>query len=138
METTSVGTLVSVGIARSVFANFSSVVPAPGMIPNMPADLAHRDLDPDAGQEADEDAARQEVGDEPELEQARGDERHAAHQRGQRRELDVLGRLGDRARREQAGGEDRRRRRVGTDDQVARRAEDREGEDRQQERVQAR
>ena len=35
------------------------------------AELAHRDLDADAGQEADEDAPRQEVGDEPELEQAR-------------------------------------------------------------------
>ena len=35
-------------------------------MPNMPADLAHRDLDADAGQEPDEDAARQEVGDEPE------------------------------------------------------------------------
>ena len=37
METTSVGTLVSVGIARRVFANFSSVVPLPASTPNIPA-----------------------------------------------------------------------------------------------------
>ena len=139
IETARVAVLVSpAAIARSVLANFSSVVPLPASTPNMPADLAHRDLDADAGQEADQHAARQEVGDEPEPEQARREEQDAAHEGGQTGQGDVLGRSGDGARRHEAGRQDRGRGRVGADDEVARRAEDGEQEDRQQQGVEAR
>ena len=108
------------------------------LTPEHPADLAHGDLDADTGQEADEHAAGQEVGDEAELEQARRDQQDRAHEGGERRHLDVLGGLGGLAHCHQPGGQDRRRRRVRADDQVARRPEDREEQDRQEQRVQTR
>ena len=42
-----------------------------------PAELAHGDLDADSGEEADQDAVRQEVGDEAEPDQPRDDEEDA-------------------------------------------------------------
>ena len=128
IETTRVGTFVWVGIAGASSTNFCDGAAALAGDPEHAADLAHRDLDADAGQEADEHAARQEVGDEPELQEARDDEqRRRTSSAASDAICDVLRRLGDRGPcASEAGRQDRRRRRVGADDEVARRAEERE------------
>ncbi len=100
--------------------------------------LTHRDLDADAGQEADEDAARQEIGDESELEDAGQQEDDTAHEGGEAGQGGVFRRPGDRTGRDEAGREDRGGRRVRPDHEMPRRPEDGEEEDRQQQRVQAR
>ena len=102
-----------------------------------PAELAERHLDADAGQEADEDAVREEVGDEPEPQKASGDHEHAAHESRESSHRDPLrGRGctggGDTA---EADRQDGSRRRVGAHDEVARRAEDGEGQHRQDQGV---
>ena len=102
-----------------------------------PGDLAHRHLDADTGQEADQHRAREEVGEEAEPQQPRQEEEPGGDQREHPGERDVLRRAGRRHAGE-AGGEDRRRRRVGADDEVPRRAEHREEGDRDEDRVEAR
>ena len=73
----------------------------------------------------------------PSLSRRASDEQDAAHQRRERRQLDVLRRFGHGAHRHEAGRQDRGRRRVRADDEVSRRPEDREQDDRQEDRVQA-
>ncbi len=106
-----------------------------------PAELAHRHLDPDAGQEADQDRPRDEVREEAEPRQPREEEKPAGEQRAHARQRKPLRRArlqtgdpepGDPGEHDRGGG------RVAADDEVARRTEDREDENREQDRVEAR
>ncbi len=87
-------------------------------------ELAHGDLDADAGEEADEHGPRQEVGQEPEAQEAGQDEDDAHHEGGQAGQGDPLRRRDRDAHGRDARVEDDCGRRVGTDHQVARRTED--------------
>ncbi len=131
IDTARVGRLVSTvrdrleGIAELLEGRAAALADA-----EQPAELAERHLDADTGQEADEDAVGQEVGDEPEPQQASGDHEHAAHESRESGHRDPLrGRGctggGDPA---EADRQDGSRRRVGTHDEVARRPEDGEGQ----------
>ena len=78
IDTARVGTLVSpAAMARSALRELLEGRAAALADPEHAADLAHRDLDADAGQEADEHAVGQEVGDEPEPDDPRDDHEHA-------------------------------------------------------------
>jgi len=80
-------------------------------------DLPRRDLDPDAGQEADQNRAGEEVGEEAEPDQPRQQQQDAGDQGGQTSQSDVAGRAGCRAA-GQPGGQDGRGGRVGADDKM--------------------
>ena len=103
------------------------------------AELPQGHLDADAGEEADEDAVGEEVGDEPEPQEPGDDHEHAAHEGRESGHGDPLrGRGcaggGDAA---EADRQDGSRRRVGTHDEVARRAEDGERQHGQDQGVEA-
>ena len=100
------------------------------------ADLARSDLDADAGEEADEHGAREEVGEEAEMDEPSEDQIQRCQKSGKAGEGDVLRRSGRRHPGE-PGSQDRRGGGVGADDEVARRAEHGEHGDRQQDRVEA-
>ena len=134
-ETASVAPEVS-GISFSVSQNLITVPPSRSMRDTRgghaehPADLTRRDLDPDAGEEADEDGARDEVGEEAEPRDPGEQQQHAADQGGQARETRPTAacprlEAGDAERRDPRV-HDRRRGRVAADDEVARRADQRE------------
>ena len=94
-------------------------------------ELPERHLDADAGEEADEHGAGDEVGEEAEPRDARQDQQAAGDQRGEARERQPLVRVGLQAGDAEAGDarvHDRRGGRVAADDEVARRAEQREGD----------
>jgi hypothetical protein len=97
-------------------------------------------LNPDAGQEADQDGTGDEVGQEAETGEAREEEEPRGEQSTEARKGEPLGcvRLqpGD-AQRGDARKEDRGGGRVAADDEMTRRAEDGERDDRDQDRVQA-
>ncbi len=101
------------------------------------AQHGNADLDADAGEKSDEDGARQEVREEAELQHARDEKERAREQCHDADERHVfLARL--RRHRREAAREDRRGGGVGGDDQVPRRPEQREGDRRQQQRVETR
>ena len=88
-----------------------------------PGHLAARDLDPDAGQEADQHRAREEVGEEAQAERAA---RGAAARPARIASIPASATYSDdplRRHPARPGGQDRRGRRVGADDEVARRPE---------------
>ena len=100
--------------------------------------LAGEDLDAHAGEEADQHRGGQEVAEEPQPQQSGEHEQDAAHERGQRGQGEPLRRV----RREpgdpeggEATGEDRCGGGVGTDDEEPGRAEQREDERREENRV---
>ena len=99
-----------------------------------PADLTARHLDADTGQEADEDRARQEVGEESEPDDACQQQHGGGDEGEQSCQRNVLIRPRGRHAGE-AGSHDRGRRRVSPDDEVPRRSEHCEDEHRQQDRV---
>jgi len=85
--------------------------------------LPHRDLDPDAREEADEHRARDEVGEEAEPRDPREQQEAARNQGSEAGICQPLVRVGREARDAEpgdAGVEDRGRRRVATDREVAR------------------
>ena len=94
------------------------------------------DLKADAGEEADEYGLGEEVGDEAELEQAREQQKTGGEQRHQASQGDVACAGGGRHAGESAA-KDRRGGGVGGDDEIAGRAEGREGEQREEQRVKA-
>ena len=105
-----------------------------------PADLAHRHLNADAGQEADEDGAREEVGEEAEPGDPSDEEEGRCEQRAEARERDPLRRRGLEPRDAESRDpcvHDHGGRRIGADDEMPRRAEERERGDRDQDGVEA-
>src|SRR5262245_19707338 len=92
-----------------------------------PIELAERDLDADAGQEADEHRPRDEVGEEAEPREPGEDEERGGEERrkpGKRGPLWCVRLQTCDAERRDAGVEDRRRRRVAADDEMTRGGED--------------
>ncbi len=98
--------------------------------------LAHGDLDADAGQEAEQDGARQEVRQEPEPHDPREHQEHTGEQGRGPGELHVVRRPRNRDT-GQAGGQDGGGRGVGADHQVPRGAEHGEEQHGQEHRVEA-
>ncbi|EXI65664.1 MAG: hypothetical protein AW08_03035 [Candidatus Accumulibacter adjunctus] len=84
--------------------------------------LEQRHLHTDAGEEADENGTREEIGEETEAQDACGEHQHAGDQRQQAAQRQPLVRAAHRHAGE-AGGDDRRRRRIGTHRQMSRRPE---------------
>ena len=85
------------GISFSVSMNFSTGPPlGPAGNAEHAGELSDRDLDADAGEESDEHAPGQEVGDEPEPDHAGDDQEGAAIERHDAGQRDVLRRPGRR------------------------------------------
>ena len=118
----------------------SNQFPDPFGMPSMPGTCPEKHLDPDAGQEPDEHRRAQEVAEEAELEQSGEDQQTAADERHEAGPGQPLGRVrlqpGD-PEPGQPGGEDRRGGGVRPDDQQPRRAEQREHDRREDDRVEA-
>ena len=139
-ETASVGTLVS-PFAMPVQRVAELLEGGAGAFADteQTAELPERDLDSDTGEEADEDAVRQEVGDEPELDQAGNDHQDPAHHGCKSTHRDPLRRGWCAGRRDPAEADRKNRRcgRVRANYQMPRRAEDGECQHGQDERVEA-
>ena len=134
-ETASVALLVSPMFWSVPPELLDSVPPGAAGDAEHAADLAHRDLDADAGEEADQHAARQEVGQEPEPDEP-GEDQHDAGRPAPRRRPSATycGRAGG-GQAGQPGGQDGGGGRVGADDEVPGRPEQREHGDRDEDRV---
>ena len=137
-ETTVVGTLPSDGMSLTLSTNFSMVPPdwpgTPNMAPNWPIATWM----PTPVRNPMRTLRERKFAMKPSLRRRAPIEDDAAHQGRERRELDVLRGLGRGAHRQQSGRHDGRGRRVGPHDEVSRRTEDRERDDRQDDRVETR
>ena len=98
----------------------------------------HRDADlnPDACQKPDQHRARQEIREEAQFEDAR-QQKEARGQQSQHADQRHIFLAGERRHARERVGEDRRGRGISRNDQMARGAEDREGYERQKDRVEA-
>ncbi len=101
-----------------------------------PSEHGDADLDADAGEKADEGGARQEVGEEAQLEDPR-EQQEAGGQEGQHADQRHVFRARDRRHARKRARKDRRGGRVGRHDQMARRAEQGEADERQEHGVEA-